>query len=151
MINKHPKQSCPKCAHVALFVLHSATFAPFLHRSSVVILHTLTLFIPSLSAIILPVRQRSLHTFCLTRSTFLSVLLVDGLPPLWSSSTSSLPSFNLLCHSKRQVLDIVSSPKTSWSNFSASVGVFQDEQETSGWFVVRCSFFAPKKKKAKDS
>jgi len=31
-----------------------------------------------------------------------------GWPPTpWSSSTSSLPSLNLLCHSKRQVLDIL--------------------------------------------
>ena len=72
--------------------------------------YTLSLFIPSSSAIILTVRRRSHRTFCLTRSTFSSVLLVDGLPLLWSSSTSYLPSLNLPCHSKRQVLDIVSLP-----------------------------------------
>ena len=58
-------------------------------RSSVMVLHTLLLFIPSSSAIILTVRRRSLRTFCLMRSTFSSVLLVDGLPLLRSSSISS--------------------------------------------------------------
>ena len=98
--------TCTRCS----FVFHSATLVSFLHRSSVMILHTISLCIPSSSTIILTVRRRSLHTFCLTCSTFSCVLLVDGLPLLWSSSTSSLPSLNLLCHSKRWVLDIVSSP-----------------------------------------
>ena len=79
-------------------------------RSSVMILHTLSSFIPSSFAIVLTVRRRSLRTICFIRSTFSSVLLVDGLPLLWSSSASSLPSLNLLCHSKRRVLDIVSLP-----------------------------------------
>ena len=79
-------------------------------RSSIMIVHALSLFIPSSSAIILTARRWSLCTFCLTRSTFSSVLLVDGFPLLWSSSPSSLPSLNLLCHSKRRVLVIVSSP-----------------------------------------
>ena len=78
--------SCSKCldtlAHAAPFVLHSETLVLFFHRSVVMILHTLSLFIPSSSAVILTVRRRSLRTFCLTRSTFSAVLLVDGLPLL---------------------------------------------------------------------
>ena len=73
-------------------------------RSSVMILHTLSLFIPKSPAIILTVKRRSLRTFSLTHATFSSFLLVDGLPLLWSFTTSYLSSLNLLCHSKRWVL-----------------------------------------------
>ena len=97
------------CLHAASFVLHFATLVPFLHRSSIIIFYTLSVCIPCSSAIILTVRRQLLCTFCLTCSTFSSVLLVDGLPLLWSFSTS-LPSLNLLCHSKRWVLDNMPSP-----------------------------------------
>ena len=121
-------------------------------RSSIMILHTFSLFIPSSSATILTVRRRSLRTFCLTRSTFSSVLLVDDLPLLWSSSTSSLPSLNLLCHSKRRVLCIVPSPWTFWGNFSVLVGVFP--RRTRNFRLIRCSTLilcTKQEKKAKNS
>ena len=53
-------------------------------RSSIMILHTLSLLTPTSSAIILTVRQQSLRTFCLTRSTFfhLFCLWMAGLPLL---------------------------------------------------------------------
>ena len=104
--------TCTRCSFCPSFSNLGTIFAQIflIPKSSVLILHTLSLFIPSSSSIILTVRRRWLHTFCLTRSTFSFVLLVDGLPLLWSSSTSSLPSLYLLSHSKRLVLDIVSSP-----------------------------------------
>ena len=98
--------TCTRRSFCPLFSNLGTIFAQIFHipRPSVMILHTLSLFIPNSSAIILTVRRRSLRTFCLTRSTFLSVLLVDGLPLLWSSSTCSFTSLNLLCHSKDEFL-----------------------------------------------
>jgi len=108
-------------------------------RSYVMILHTLSLLRSSSSAIILTVRRWLLCTFSLTHWTF-SFLLVDGLPLQWSSSTSSLPSLNLLCHSKRRVRDILS-----------SVGVFP--KWTRNFRLIRCStlILRTKEKKAKNS
>ena len=48
-----------------------------------------------------------------------------------------LPSLNLLCHSKAPALDIMSSPYTSCSNLSASVGVFPSR--TRNFKLVCCS------------
>jgi len=84
----------PKCldtlAHVSPFVLHQQPWYHFC-RTSIMILHTLSLFISSSSAIIRTVRRWLLCTFSLTRWTFSSVLLVDGLPLLWSSSLFEPP------------------------------------------------------------
>ena len=64
------------------------------------------------------------RTICFTRSTLSAVLLIEGLPLLESSTTSSRPSLNRLYHSKTRERDIVSSPYTSCSIPSASDGVF---------------------------
>ena len=65
-------------------------------------------------------------------------------PLLRSSSTSSLLSLNLLCHSKTRARDIASFLYTSCSNFSASVGFFPAEQEISSLFAVRLSWCSRK-------
>ena len=100
--------------------------------SSIMIVHTLLLFILNSFAIILTVKRRSLHT-CRTRSTFSSVLLVDGLPLLESSSTSSLPSLNRLCHSKIDILALLHFHR--WSR--QTVGV--SPSRTRNFKLVCCS------------
>ena len=82
-------------------------------RFSKLILYTLSLFMPSSYAIILTVRRQSLRTFSLTRPTYSSFLLVDGLPLLGSSSKTALSSLNFLSHPKSRVLDIMLSTSTS--------------------------------------
>jgi len=77
------------------------------------------------------------NSFLQTSSTFSVVLLVADLLLLESSSTSSLTSLNLLCHSKARALDVVSSPYTSCSNLYASVVVFPSW--TRNFKLVCCS------------
>lgn len=88
------------------------------------------------------VSQRLPCTICLTCSTLASVLLVEGLPFLGSSSPSLHPSLNLLCHLKTRERNIVSSLYTCCSMLSASDGFFHQKHsvgpETSGWFVALC-------------
>ena len=92
-------------------------------RFSVMILQTVSLLMESSSAIIRTMSRRSTHTSCFTRSMLFAVLLVEGLPDRGSSSTSSCPSLNLLCHSNARVRDIVSSPYTCCSIVKDSEGV----------------------------
>ena len=106
-------------------------------KSSMIIFHTLSRLISSSSAIIRTVNRRSPRTICFTRSTLSAVLLVEGLPLLESSSTSSRPSLNHLCHSKTRERDIVSSPYTSCSIPSASDGVFPSW--TKNFRLIRCN------------
>jgi len=69
--------------------------------------HSLTIHVQYSSVFIRTGRRRSLQTFSVTSWIFSLVLLVDGLPLLESTS---FPSWNLLCHSNIQNLDIVASP-----------------------------------------
>ena len=69
-----------------------------------------SLSIPSLLAMMWMVKQRSLQTNCCTFMMLALVVEVQGLPNFGSSSTSSLPSTNCLCHSKTFVLDMKESP-----------------------------------------
>ena len=104
---------------------------------SSVILQILSRFMPSSLAISRTVSGRSPRTKCLTRSTLASVLVVEGLPLLGLSSTSSRPSLNLLCHSKTRERDIISSSYICCSSLSASAGVFPSR--TRNIRLVRCS------------
>ena len=70
-------------------------------KSLVIIFQTLSFFMSSRLAVIQTINQRLLQTICFTHSAFTSVLLVEGLPLLESSSTSLCPSLNLFCHSKK--------------------------------------------------
>ena len=93
-------------------------------KSSVIIFQTLFFFMSSGLAIILTVYRRSPRTICFTGLTFTSVLLVEDLPLLESSSIFPHPSLNLLCHSKAQVRYIALSPYTCLSISSACDGVY---------------------------
>jgi hypothetical protein len=62
------------------------------------------------SAIIQILRRRSFLTMVLTLSTLSLVFMVTGRPGHSSSSTSSFPPKNLLCHSKTRARDMLSSP-----------------------------------------
>ena len=70
------------------------------------------------------VKRRSMQTNCRTFSMLASVVEVQGLPDFVSSSTSSLPFTNSLCHSKTFVLDMEESPQTSDNIFKIFVAVF---------------------------
>ena len=102
--------------------------APSLHRSST---HCHGWFPAHLLSFEQP------HTICFTHSTLSAVLLIEGLPLLELSSTSSHPSLNHLCHSKTREHDIVSSLYTSCSIPSASNGVYPSW--TKNFRLICCS------------
>ena len=113
-------------------------FAQIFHipKSSVITFHTLSRLIFNSSTIIWTVNRWLLHTICFMCSTLSAVLLVEGLPLLELSSTSSHPSLNHLCHSKTCERDIVSSLYTSCSIPSASDGVFPSWNKS---ICIHCS------------
>ena len=69
-------------------------------KVSTKMVRTVCLSIPTSLAMTQIVQLRSLQTKCRTFSMLVSVVEVQGLPDFGSSSTSSLPSTNRLCHSK---------------------------------------------------
>ena len=85
---------------------------------------TASLFIPTMSAIILTLRCLPLRTISLIFQIFWSVFEVEGWPRCKSSSTSSRPSLNLLCHWNTREHDIKISPYTSFNNKCAPLGMF---------------------------
>ena len=98
---------------------------------------TNSLSIPSWSAIMRMVRQRSVRTNYRTFSMLTSVLTLQGLPGLASSSTLNRPSTNRLCHSKTLVRDMQESPYTSSNMLKVSVAVFPSL--TQNLMLVLCS------------
>ena len=85
-------------------------------------------------AIIRTVKRRSALTSCFTCSVLSAVLLVEGLPELRSSSTSSRPSLNRLCHSNTRVRNMALLPYTCCTVILVSCPA---EQEISGWFSAQ--------------
>ena len=79
-------------------------------RSSVMIRWTSVFGIPNSSAINRTLKRRSLSRTAFTRTTFFSVLEVEGRPARCSSSTLSLPSLNALCHLRTWAEDKTASP-----------------------------------------
>ena len=71
---------------------------------------TVSLLIPTMSAIILTCRHQSLRTFSLIFWMFWSVFKVEGRPGCSLSSTPSRPSLNDLWHSNTHERDIKLSP-----------------------------------------
>ena len=120
--------------------------APSSHRSSaypkssVIIFHTLSRLISSSSSIIWTVNRQLPCTICFTRSTLSIVLLVEGLPLLESSSTSSRPSLNCLCHSKTRERDIVSSRTLSAAFRVHPMEFVPAGPKTSDWYVALLSW-----------
>ena len=113
-------------------------WAPFhMPKVSTKMVWTVSLSIPAFLAMTRMVKRRSLQTICRTISMLASVMEVQGLPDFGSSSTSSLPSANRLCHSKTLVLDIEESPWTSRSIFKVSVVVFPSL--TQNLMLILCS------------
>ena len=104
--------------------------------SSVMIVHTLSLFILNSFAIILTVKWRSLRTFYRTRSTFSSVLLVDGLLLLGSSSL--LPR-TFLATRKLDILTLLHFHRLAGVDREPLLEFLQVGREISSWFVVQCS------------
>ena len=88
------------------------------------ICRTVSLLIPTMPEIILKLRHQSLRTFSLIFWMFWSVFKVEGQPECSSSSTSSRPSLNLLCHSNTRERDIKLSPYIFFNNLMQSVGDF---------------------------
>jgi hypothetical protein len=79
-------------------------------------------------------------TISLLFSKFSSVFDVEGGPGLSSSSTSSRPYMNRLCHSKARFPDITLSSYTHFNGWKHSVGVFFSiSQEISDWRAARFS------------
>ena len=108
-------------------------------KSSVIIFQTLSFFKSIWLAIIRTVNRQSPCTTCFTHSTLTSVLLVEGLPLLESSSTSSHSALNLLCHSETHVSDMVLSPYTCSCISSACGGAFLNQ--TKMFRFIHCSVF----------
>ena len=79
-------------------------------KSSFTICRAVSLLIFNFSYITLTPNLRSQRTKLRTLSTFASVLCVFGCPLLGSSCTSSCPSLNHLCHSKKLDFFIAYSP-----------------------------------------
>ena len=92
-------------------------------KSSVMIVQTVSLLMDSSLAIIRTVRRRSALTSCFTCSVLPAILLVEGLPDLWSSSTSLCPSLNRLCHSNTRVHDMALLPYTCCNSSRHCEGV----------------------------
>ena len=114
------------------------SWTPFrMPKVSTKLVWTISLSIPASLAMTQMVKQRSLQTICRTISMLASVMEVQGLPDLGSSSTSSLPSTNRLCHSKTLVLDMEESPWTSRNIFKVSVVVFPSL--TQNLMLILCS------------
>ena len=89
--------------------------------------------------------RQSAYTTYLTRSTFISVLLVEGLPLLKSSFTSSWPSLNLLCNSKARVRDMLLSPYICFSITSACDRVIPNR--TNNFRFIRSSVLKAERKR----
>jgi len=128
-------------AHATLSAPLSATLEPFLHRSHPQNFcngcpHSLAVHVHFICNRSNSQAAISMHLL-VDKLNVPPVLLVAGISLLGSFSTFSFPSLKLLCHSKNQFLNIVSSPYTSWSNLSASVGVFPSR--TRNFKLVRCS------------
>ena len=106
-------------------------------KASTKMVQTISLSIPSLFAMTLMVKRWSLRTNSRTFSMLASVVEVQGLPNSGSSSTSSLPSTNHLCHLKTLVLDMEESPIISRNIFKVSVAVFPSL--TQNLILILCS------------
>ena len=77
--------------------------------------------------IIQRVNWRSPHTTCFTCPTFILVLLIEGLPHLKSSFTSSNHSFDFICHSKillHNIIIIIINSQRSHRGVMANVLVY---------------------------
>jgi hypothetical protein len=99
---------------------------------------TFSLSILTISAIIQMLKHRSFWTISLIFSTFPLVFDIEGCPGRLSSSTSSRPCMNHLCHSKTHVHDITLSPYTFFNSWKHSE-FFSISEEISD--LMRCSIF----------
>ena len=100
---------------------------------------TVSWFMFASSTIILTVNLPSDRTNSLTRAVLSPVCVVDGRPLCCSSSTTVLPSENILCQRKACALDIASSPKTCWS-FPCVVVTLSPSLTQKRWHTAaRCS------------
>ena len=112
-------------------------------KSSVIIFQTLSFVKSSWLAIFWTVNQQSPRTICLTHLTLTSVLLVEGLPLLESSSTSSHPSL-ISCATQKHVC-------ATWLYLHAPAEAFQvlvtefspTAPVISGLLIAWCPLFIP--------
>jgi hypothetical protein len=81
-----------------------------IHNFSVSIKQTVSPFMFSSSEIVLTLNLRSDPTSSLTRAVLSPFRVADGRPLRRSTSTTILPSENILCQRKAYALDIASSP-----------------------------------------
>ena len=113
-------------------------------RSSVITCQVLFWINPSSSEISRTVNRRSPHTIFFTSSTLLLFLLVEGLPHLGSSSTSSHPSLNL-SYQRRYVREkLLNETKSALCRLVQAYKellkeIFPNGLEIRGWFVALLS------------
>ena len=100
----HLRKDVSACIQSLSFLLLSQEpwhhFGTHLPKVSTKVVRTISLFIPTSLAMTRIVKRRSLQTKCQIFSMLVSVVEVQGLPDLGSSSTFSLPFTNCLCHLK---------------------------------------------------
>ena len=105
--------------YAILEIYSESHYFPDINESSRIIFQTQFFFLFSWFRIIQTVNWRLQHITYLSLLTLTPILLVEGLPLLVSSFTSSCLSLNILCLSKTPMRNILLSPYTCW-NISSS-------------------------------